>query len=124
MCEFGIKDPDDNKVELWGTVSIDGGSSWAPNFKISQGQTSCLAATIGGDGNECGDYIAMDFYDGKLVTSWTDSSNFTGDNPNGTSGLDVYFSKVTVTVPIPEPATYGLMAMGLLFGAARLRRKG
>ena len=55
-----------------------------------------------------------------LATAWGDSSNFTGDNPNGTTGLDVYFARVLVA--IPEPSTYLMMAGGLLFGALRLRR--
>ncbi len=112
-----------NTVELWGTISFDGGFTWASNFKISDGVTSCLAATIGNDGNECGDYISLDFYDGNLVTAWADSSNFTLNNPNGKNGLDVYFSKVTVTnitAQVPEPSTwlsmiagFGLVGMGL-----------
>ena len=63
----------------------------------------------------------MDFYDGVLATAWGDSSNSTGDNPNATAGLDVYFAKVLVAVP--EPSTYLMMAGGLLFGALRLRRR-
>jgi PEP-CTERM motif len=112
-----------NKLEVWGTVSIDGGLTWAPNFKVSQGQTSCIAATIGGDPNECGDYISLDFYDGKVVTAWADSSNSTGDNPNGTSGLDVYFAKILVTAAIPEPSTYALFALGLAAIGLRSRRR-
>jgi PEP-CTERM motif len=111
-----------NKVEVWGTVSFNGGLTWQPNFKISQGMTSCLAATIGGDGNECGDYIALDFYDGKIVTAWSDSSNSTGDNPNGTGGLDTYFAKITVTAAVPEPSTYALFALGLLAVGWRARQ--
>ncbi len=111
-----------NKVELWGSVSFNGGLNWEPNFKISQGVTSCLAATIGNDGNECGDYIALDFYDGKLVAAWGDSSNSTGDNPNGTAGLDTYFAMVTISAAVPEPSTYALFALGLVavgWGARR-----
>lgn len=114
-----------NTVELWGSMSFDGGLSWASNFKISDGITSCVAATIGNDGNECGDYIALDFFDGKLVTSWADSSNSTGDNPNGRSRLDVYFSKVTVTNvvgQVPEPSTWLSMIVGFGVVGAGLRR--
>ncbi len=116
-----------NTVELWGSFSFDGGSSWATNFKISDGVTSCLAATIGGDPNECGDYIALDFFDGNLVTSWADSSNSTGNNPNGTRGLDVYFAKVTVTnavAAVPEPTSWAMMlaGFGIVGGALRRRR--
>ena len=114
-----------NTVELWGTFSFDGGLSWASNFKISDGVTSCIASTIGNDGNECGDYIALDFFDGKLVTSWADSSNSTGNNPNGRGGLDVYFSKVTVTniaAAVPEPSTWLSMIVGFGMVGAGMRR--
>lgn len=107
-----------NKVELWGTTSFDGGLTWASNFKISDGFTSCLAATIGNDGNECGDYIALDFFDGNLVAAWADSSNSTLDNPNGTAGLDIYYARVRVTnavAAVPEPSTWAMMLFG--FGA-------
>jgi PEP-CTERM motif len=117
-----------NTVELWGTTSFDGGLTWATNFKISDGITSCLAATIGGDGNECGDYIALDFFDGNLVASWADSSNSTGDNPNGRGGLDVYFARVKVTngvAAVPEPSTWAMMLFGFgAMGWAMRRRNG
>ncbi len=112
-----------NKAEVWGTVSFDGGLNWQPNFKISQGLTSCVQSTIGGDGNECGDYIALDFYDGKIATAWSDSSNSTGDNPNGTAGLDTYFSLITVSA-VPEPATYASLALGLMVIGLRRRLQG
>jgi PEP-CTERM motif len=114
-----------NTVELWGTVSFDGGLNWENNFKISDGVTSCLAATIGGDGNECGDYIALDFFDGNLVTAWADSSNSTGDNPNGRGGLDVYFSRVRVsnaTPAVPEPTTWAFMIFGFGLVGMQMRK--
>jgi hypothetical protein len=114
-----------NTVELWGSFSFDGGLSWVPNFKISDGITSCVQSTIGNDPNECGDYISLDFFDGKLVTAWADSSNSTFDNPNGNKGLDIYFSRVTVTnitPQVPEPTTWLSMIVGFGVVGAGLRR--
>ena len=91
-----------------------------PNVKISAGISDGRASNTG-DGNEFGDYISMDFYNGQMVTAWGDSSNSTGDNPNGTSGLDVYFARVTVAVP--ETSTYLLMALGLVAIGFKRRRQ-
>lgn len=110
-----------NMIELWGTVSIDGGLSWAPNFQISAGMSDGRFSNIGNP-NEFGDYISMDFNAGAIVTAWADSSNSTGDNPNGTRGLDIYFSKILVSA-VPEPASWALMAMGLMWVGARARRQ-
>ena len=109
-------------AELWGTVSIDGGLTWAPNFKISQGISDGRQLNIG-DPNEFGDYISLDFYAGNLVTAWADSSNSLGDNPNGTSGLDIFYARVLVAAAVPEPSALALMTVGLLVGGFRLRRR-
>lgn len=88
------------RVELWGTVSIDGGVTFLPEVKIS------AAPTIGinrGSGNELGDYIGLDFYNNILYPAWADDSNSTGDNPDGTSELDYYGAAVTF-VPAPAPS--------------------
>ncbi|MCV2370880.1 glycoside hydrolase [Paucibacter oligotrophus] len=105
-----------NMVEVWGTVSMDGGTTWAKNFKISQGMSDGRTSNIN-NGNEFGDYIALDFYAGNLVTAWADSSNSTGDNPDLTKGLDIYYARATVAVP--EPSTLLLTSLGLLFFFAR-----
>ena len=83
------------KVELWGTVSTDGGQSFLPNVKISRGASDGTQANIG-NGNEFGDYIGLTFYNNVFYAGWADSSNFTGDNPNGTTNLDIYVARVTV----------------------------
>ena len=79
-----------------------------------------------GDANELGDYISLDFYDGKMVTAWADSSNSTGDNPDGTRGLDIYFARIEVsasnTGQLPEPSTLALAAAALFAGVCRRRR--
>ena len=105
------------KVEVWGTVSSDGGLTWTPNFKISQGMSDGRQSNIN-DGNEFGDYIAVDFYNGFLDTAWADSSNVLGNNPDGTRGLDIYYARTLVAVP--EPASLALAGLG---GFALLTRR-
>jgi hypothetical protein len=108
------------RVELWGSVSTDGGQTWLPNFKISQGQWDGSQSNTG-DPNEMGDYISLDYFNGKFVVAWPDASNSTLDNVDGTTGLDIYFASVTVS-PVPEPMTVGLVAAAGLAGAWVIRR--
>lgn len=82
-----------NTVQLWGTASINGGSSFLPEVQVSAGTTNGVGL---GSGNELGDYIGLDFYGGSFYPCWADNSNSTGDNPNGTSNLDYYTAKVTL----------------------------
>jgi hypothetical protein len=93
-----------NREELWGTVSMNGGVSFLPEVKISAGSTSGVGM---GGGNELGDYIGLDFYNGVFHPAWDDDSNSTGDNPNGTTNLDYYTAAVSLV-----PATPVLTATG------------
>lgn len=88
-------DSTDKKVEFWGSVSTDGGQTFLPNVKISSGASNGTKANIG-DPNEFGDYTGLTFYGNVLYAGWADSSNSTGDNPNGTKNLDIYVGKVTL----------------------------
>jgi hypothetical protein len=90
-----------NRVELWGTVSLDGGVTFLPEVKISAGSTTGVGL---GGGNELGDYLGLDFYGDVIHPCWADDSNSTGDNPNGTSNLDFYTAAVTV-LPAPPVLT-------------------
>src|SRR5437764_11727797 len=96
-----------NRVELWATISEDGGATFLPEVKVSAGSTSGVGL---GSGNELGDYIGLDFYNGVFYPTWADDSNSTGNNPDGTSNLDYYGAAVA----IPEPgALTPLAALGL-----------
>ena len=100
-----------NRVELWGTVSIDGGVSFLPEVKISAGSTTGVGL---GGGNELGDYIGLDFYNHVFYPAWGDDSNSTGNNPNGTANLDYYTAAVTLKPAPPVltplgPATNGIL---------------
>jgi len=92
-------------VQIFGGVSDDGGLSFGADFQISAGTTSCLV----GGGFNCGDYDKMTFDQGRFWRTWADSSNSTGDNPDGTGALDIYTAAVTVTT-VPEPSTWLLLA--------------
>ncbi len=82
-------------VELFVTVSDDGGATFSPNLQVADGQTNGTVPATGGQ--QLGDYIGLAFDSGILVPSWADNSNSTGDNPNGTlQQIDIYVSPVTV----------------------------
>jgi hypothetical protein len=98
-----------NRVELWGTVSLDGGVTFLPEAKISAGSTSGVGM---GGGNELGDYIGLDFYGGVFHPCWADDSNSTGDNPDGTNNLDFYTAAVTVVPATPVLTQNGFATNG------------
>jgi hypothetical protein len=82
-----------NTAQIWGTVSRDNGATWAPNVQISAGTST---ASVGG-GFDYGDYTGLAYYNDVFYPLWADSSNSTGDNPNGTTAMEIYTAKVTVS---------------------------
>jgi hypothetical protein len=89
-----------NTAEVWGTISEDGGNTFDPNVKISQGMSN---ASVVDSGFDFGDYDKMDFNNGVFYRTWADSSNSAGGNPDGK--LDIYTAQVTV---VPTGAVLGL----------------
>jgi hypothetical protein len=89
-------DASDQQVEIFGTVSSDGGVTWAPNVQIAAGLSNATVPAVGNF--YLGDYDLMSFTHGVFYRSWADNSNSTGDNPGGTlQTQDVYTARVTVT---------------------------
>jgi hypothetical protein len=85
--------PNDD-AQIWATYSRDGGASFAPNFQVSEGTSSAPAA---GDYFDYGDYTHAAFQSHRFYPAWSDNSNSTGDNPDGTlHKFDLYTAKVTV----------------------------
>lgn len=85
--------PNDD-FQIWGTDSTNGGRSWAPNFRVSQGTSSAVAA---GSFFDVGDYTHAAFVGGTFWPAWSDNSNSTGDNPDGTlHQFDLYTAKVSI----------------------------
>jgi hypothetical protein len=86
--------PNDD-FQIWGTDSTDGGATFAPNFQISRGTSSAVAANNFFD---IGDYTHAAFVGGTFWPAWSDNSNSTGNNPDGTlHKFDLY----TAAIPIP-----------------------
>jgi hypothetical protein len=85
--------PNDD-VQIWATYSTDGGATFVPNFQVSEG-TSNSADTE--SGFNFGDYTHAGFQSHNFYPAWSDNSNSTGENPDGTlHQLDLYTAKVTV----------------------------
>jgi hypothetical protein len=85
--------PNDD-VQVWATWSVDGGATWVPNVRVSEGTSNALDAATTFD---YGDYTHAAFQSGVFYPAWSDNSNSTGDNPDGTlSKLDLYVAAVQV----------------------------
>jgi hypothetical protein len=85
--------PNDD-FQIWATDSTNGGTSWAANFPVSQGTSNAIDANSFFD---VGDYTHAAFVAGSFWPAWSDNSNSTGDNPDGTlHQLDLYTAKVSI----------------------------
>jgi uncharacterized delta-60 repeat protein len=83
-------DPSDIDTQYFASVSTDGGASFLPNVQVSAGTSDYDGSNYFG----YGDFSGLAFDGGSLYPSWADDSNSTGDNPDGTSGYDVYTARV------------------------------
>ncbi len=85
--------PNDD-FQIWATDSTNSGTTFAPNFQVSQGTSSAVAANSFFD---TGDYTHAAFVSGAFWPAWSDNSNSTGDNPDGTlHEFDLYTAKVSI----------------------------
>ena len=69
--------------------------TFLPNVPIGDG-----LSTSNQDGFDFGDYSGLDYSSGVGHPIWGDTSNSTGNNPNGTSNFDAQTDRVTGTVPV------------------------
>jgi hypothetical protein len=85
---------DNKSAEFWGATSTDG-TSFSANFKISAGISNAANAA---NGIDYGDYTGLSYVQGVFNPIWSDNSNSTGDNPDGTNKtFDLYTASVVVT---------------------------
>ena len=81
-----------NDVTLFASWSTDGGATWATNVAVADAPTNGYAMN---GAQQLGDYTGLAFHGGNMYPSWADSSNSTGDNPDGTRvSLDVYTARI------------------------------
>jgi len=109
-----------NDVTLFASWSSDGGATWAANVAVADAPTN--GYNFNG-AQELGDYTGAAFHGGVLYPSWADSSNSTGDNPDGTRvSFDVYTAAVRPNNDPPvvsvTPASGAEGAAILLAGSA------
>ncbi len=85
--------PNDD-AQIWATYSTDGGATFAPNFRVSAGTFNAPDAQSFFD---YGDYTHAAFQSHLFYPAWSDNSNSTGDNPDGTlHQLDLFTARVTI----------------------------
>ena len=81
-------------AQVWGAFSTDGGQTFTKNIQISAGTSNSHDAQ---NGIDYGDYSGLSFYGGIAHPAWSDNSNSTGNNPDGTlHQLDIYSASVPV----------------------------
>src|SRR6266540_2627428 len=69
-------------------------SNFIPNFQVSQGTSNVNGSESSFD---YGDYTHAAFQSGTFYPAWSDNSNSTGDNPDGTlHQLDLYTARVVI----------------------------
>src|SRR6266581_2349807 len=85
--------PNDD-AQMWATYSTNGGVTFAPNFQVSVGTFSAPDAQSFFD---YGDYTHAAFQSKLFYPAWSDNSNSTGENPDGTlHQLDLFTAKVAI----------------------------
>ncbi len=83
--------PNDD-AQFWGAFSTDGGVSLTPNFQISAGTSN---SHVSGNHIDYGDYTGLSYFGGVAHPAWSDNSNSTGNNPDGTlHKLDIYTAAI------------------------------
>jgi hypothetical protein len=85
--------PNDD-FQIWATYSTNGGATFAPNFRVSGGTSNAVDANSFFD---VGDYTHAALVGGTFWPAWSDNSNSTGDNPDGTlHEFDLYTAKISI----------------------------
>jgi hypothetical protein len=91
------RDPADHLLDVFGTISTDGGQTFSPNFRITDvsfdaDQGSFTNAT-GAEEFYLGDFIGLAMANNAAYAAWTDTRN---------GNQDIFFASYSID-PAPEP---------------------
>ena len=91
------RDPANKQIDVFGTVSTDGGQNFTPDFRITN--TTFDAAngaftTPAGDTNYLGDFSGLAIADGNVYAAWTDTR---------TGNQDIFFATYPLTATPSAP---------------------
>jgi Ca2+-binding RTX toxin-like protein len=68
-------DPENASVEVFATVSTDGGRTFLSNVQVARGLSNSVTNYNNGNiGEDFGEYMSLVFYGGSLYPIWTDNS--------------------------------------------------
>jgi integral membrane sensor domain MASE1 len=105
----GRNSPENFAVDVFTSVSLDGGLSFLPNVKVTTGPSDVVSnGPAGGfEGlnglNDYGDYIGVSFFNNQYHVSWADNSMTLQGNPDNPGdpfvapGLDIATATVSLT---------------------------
>ncbi|MGA3179041.1 MAG: hypothetical protein ABSF38_01715 [Verrucomicrobiota bacterium] len=101
--------PNDD-AEMFVTVSVDGGLSFASNEGMSTNPSESFLAQNYASGSDYGDYNGLAFYGGTFYPVWADNSeDFASANPDGpTNKFDIAVGSVAITGLADLSVTMGL----------------
>jgi hypothetical protein len=84
----------DSYTQFWATYSTDGGTRFAPDFRVSQGTSNAKDTHSSFD---YGDYTQVAFQSHLFYPAWSDNSDSTGTNPDGKlHQVDLYTARMRI----------------------------
>jgi hypothetical protein len=90
------RDPADHLLDVYGTVSTDGGQTFSPNFRITDvsfdADNGKFTDGAGKDDYYLGDYLGFAMADGTAYAAWTDTRM---------GNQDIYFAKYPIRPAVP-----------------------
>ncbi|MFI5394245.1 MAG: Ig-like domain repeat protein [Candidatus Binatia bacterium] len=93
VCWYdGRNSASNTAMQVFCSIATPTGAS--PTF-MANGQISDGASTSSADPNQFGDYSGLAYFQGVAHPAWPDTSNSTGDNPDGTTTFDIYSDRVS-----------------------------